>query len=230
MNEIKLVIFDCDGVLIDSEIIAAKAELEIYSAYGIEIGPEEFSRRFAGKDSADIFSEMTIELGRELPETVLSEVRANVEEKCSANAPMIAGADAVLDQFDQARCVCSNSSPQKLKAMLSRSKLYDRFRPYVYSANDFDPPAYKPKPDLITKALREFSVSPSEALVVEDSVHGIEAARFAGARVIGFTGASHTYLGHADELTNAGAETVINRLTDLPPVLTAFGQWSGFSA
>jgi len=227
MAGIGLVIFDCDGVLMDSEIVAAAAELEIYKEFGVEITPEEFSERFAGQDSTAVKAKMEEELGRPLPERVIAETHSNVNDKTIADAKMIKDADTVLDMLDQARCICSNSPQERLKGMLGRVGLYDRFRPYVFSAQDIDPPVFKPKPDIFFKAFEEFNVKPNEAIVIEDSVHGIEGARRAGARVIGFTGASHTYPGHADQLIEAGAETVISRHADLPSVVEAFSEWDG---
>ncbi len=227
MAEIKLVIFDCDGVLIDSELLASKAELEIYSEFGIEMDAREFAIRFAGTRSEEIKIEFEKELGHPLPDDVVERTRTNVTAKTCAEAEMVSGADAVLDQFDQARCVCSNSEPDKLKKMLSRAGLYDRFRPYVYSARDFDPPAPKPKPDMILRALAEFKVEAAETLVIEDSTTGIAAALNAGTRVIGFTGGSHTFTGHADRLIEAGAETVITRFDDLPTMIKAMSEWEG---
>ena len=229
MSKIKLVIFDCDGVLIDSELLASAAELEIYSEFGIEMEVREFAARFAGSRSEEIKTEIEKELGHSLPDDVVERTRARVAEKTSAEAPMIAGADEVLDQFDQPRCICSNSEPEKLKKMLSRVGLYDRFRPYVYAAKDFDPPAPKPQPDMIFKALAEFEVKARETLVIEDSTTGVAAALNAGTRVIGFTGASHTFSGHADQLIEAGAETVISRLADLPGTIAAFSAWDGLT-
>jgi len=227
MTELQLVIFDCDGVLMDSEIVAAAAELEIYSEFGVEMTPEEFSERFAGKDSALIKLDLEAELGRKLPEDTMKKIHANVDEKCGSEAKMIKAADTVLDQLDQARCICSNGPQEKMKQMLSRVGLYDKFRPYIFSAKDFDPPKHKPEPDIILKALQEFEVQPQQAIVVEDSKYGIEAAKRAGTRVIGFTGASHTYPTHADELIDAGAETVISRLSELPAIIEAFSSWDG---
>lgn len=225
-QEIKLVIFDCDGVLMDSEIVAAEAELEIYREYGIEMEIVEFCARFAGLDSIKVKEAMEGELGRELPDKVRTDVVANVNRKCAVEAKIVDGASEVLDGFDQARCICSNSPPERLEAMLKRVDLHDRFRPYVYSAQAVDPPIYKPKPDLILNALAEFEVEPSEALVVEDSVPGVMAARAAETRVIGFTGASHTYDAHADHLIEAGAETAIRHFRDLPPLIAAMGMWT----
>ncbi len=229
MTEIKLVIFDCDGVLVDSELIAAKAELEVYHEHGIEMEAPDYAARFAGARSEEIRFELEKELGHALPDPVFEAARANVEKMCSTEAPAMTGALEVLDQFDQARCVCSNSEPIKLKTMLSRTDLYERFRPYVYSAKDFDPPVPKPKPDMILKALAEFEVGAREALVIEDSVPGIGAARNAGTRVIGFTGGAHSFAGHADQLIEAGAETVISRLADLPKTIAAFSAWEGLA-
>ncbi len=227
MPGIELIIFDCDGVLMDSEIVAAAAEIEIYKEFGIDMTPEEFSERFAGQDSTAVKAKMEEELGRPLPERVIADTHSNVNEKTIADAKMIEGADTVLDMLDQARCICSNSPQERLKGMLGRVGLYDRFRPYVFSAQDTDPPVFKPKPDIILKALTEFEVKPAEALVIEDSIHGIEAAKRAGTRVIGFTGASHSYSGHADQLIEAGAETVISRHSDLPAIVEAFSAWEG---
>jgi len=227
MAEVELVIFDCDGVLMDSEIVAARAELEIYKEYGIEMEPSEFAERFAGLNSGAIVKLIEEELGHALPHNTLEKTKALVDEKCMAEAQMVRGADTMLDNLDQARCICSNSPQERLKAMLSRTGLYDRFRPYVFSAKDFDPPRHKPLPDVFEKALHELECAHDRAVVLEDSTTGVEAARRAGLRVIGFTGASHSWPGHADNLIEAGAETVISRLADLPSVVTAFGEWAG---
>ncbi len=230
MGAIKLVIFDCDGVLMDSEVIAARAELSVYTEYGLELDEAEFARRFAGSASIDILKELENELEIPVSASMLDKITAQIDEKCGNDAPMIAGADDVLDMFDQPRCICSNSPPARLKAMLSRVGLYDPFRPYIFSSKDFDPPANKPKPDVFLKALGEFGIKGDEAVVVEDSVHGVEAGIAAGIRVIGFTGASHSYPGHSDALVDAGAETVIRQLHDLPAVIEAFGNWDGIAS
>ncbi|MDJ0613703.1 MAG: HAD family phosphatase [Rhizobiaceae bacterium] len=225
--EIQLVIFDCDGVLIDSEIVAAAAELEVYSEFGVEMDIHEFSQRMAGLSAHDVRKAIETDLGMELPDRVIPETRKLVNEKVIAEAQLIPGADTVLDLLDQARCICSNSPPERLKQVLTRVGLHDKFRPYVFSAQEVDPPLFKPRPDIFLKALKEFEVSPQDTIVVEDSVPGVEGARRAGCRVIGFTGATHSYRGHSDQLIDAGAETVISRMGDLPGVVEAFGHWSG---
>ncbi|MEL7429343.1 MAG: HAD family phosphatase [Pseudomonadota bacterium] len=228
MSAIELVIFDCDGVLIDSEIVAAAAELEVYREFGVEMEPMEFAARMAGMSSPQVKLQMEADLGMTLPDRVIPDSRKLVNEKVIAEAQLILDADAVLDLFDQPRCICSNSPPERLKQVLSRVGLHDRFRPYVFSAQETDPPVFKPKPDVFLRALQEFSVPARQTIVIEDSTHGVEGARSAGCRVIGFTGATHTYPGHADDLISAGAETVISRMGDLPKMIDAFGEWSGF--
>ncbi len=227
MADIQLVIFDCDGVLIDSEIVAAAAELEIYKEFGVEMSAAEFAERMAGMSAHDVRKTVEEDLGQALPDRVIPDSRKLVNEKVIAEAQMIVGADTVLDQLDQARCICSNSPPERLKQTLTRVGLFDKFRPYVFSAQDIEPHVFKPEPDVFLRALKEFSVEPAQSIVIEDSTHGIEGARRAGCRVIGFTGASHTYPGHADQLTEAGAETVISRMSDLPGIVEALSGWGG---
>ena len=227
MSEIKLVIFDCDGVLVDSEVIASKILAETYRDLGYEIENEEFAIRFAGSSGADIRAEIEKELGFSFPDKVMAGISGKIDEAVRNEVKIMPGAEDVLDMFDQPRCICSNSPSNRLKDMLTRVKLYDRFRPYIFSAKDFNPPANKPKPDVFLKALAEFEVKPEEAIVIEDSSHGVMAARAAGVRVIGFTGGSHTWHGHADVLTDAGAETVIKKFRDLPALIEAFGLWGG---
>ncbi len=229
MAEIQLVIFDCDGVLMDSEAIATKAECSIYKKFGFEIDETTFSARFSGSASAEILKVLEQEFDRPVSASMLDEITAEVNKRCGENAPAVEGAHEMLDMFDQPRCICSNSPSNRLKQMLSRTGLYDRFRPYIFSAKDLDPPVSKPKPDIFLKALKEFNIDARHALIIEDSTHGIAGANAAGVRAIGFTGGSHTYPGHSDALIEAGAQTVINRLRDLPAIINALGEWNGLS-
>ncbi|MEM7461413.1 MAG: HAD family phosphatase [Pseudomonadota bacterium] len=230
MTEIKLIIFDCDGVLVDSEYLAAKHELQTYSAFGFEMSVEQFAAEFAGMSSDLVFKEVEERLGRNLPEDLLEKMQNELDDVLKSEVEMIEGADSVLDRFDLPRCICSNSGPERLKIMLQKTGLYDRFRPYIFSSRDLKPHAPKPKPDIFLKAIDEFGVNPAEALVVEDSVHGVMAARLAGARIVGFTGGRHSYPAHGDQLQDAGAETVIAGFGSLPAVVDAFSEWAGIGA
>ncbi|MEE9313515.1 MAG: HAD-IA family hydrolase [Rhizobiaceae bacterium] len=227
MPACELVIFDCDGTLMDSEMLAAEVEVEMLKELGAEMTAKEFSHRFAGTSS--LFFKKTIEeeLGRRLPDDHISKVGAKLKERLWREVKAVAGAQEVLDMFDQPRCICSNADMEKLKVELTRGELWDRFRPYVFSAHDLGEDKRKPAPDIFLHAAKEFGVEPAACVVIEDSTPGVIGAKAAGMRVIGFTGGSHTYQGHADILTDAGAETVVRRLVDIPAILEAFALWDG---
>lgn len=225
MSACELVIFDCDGTLMDSEILAAELEVEMMKEYGIEITSAEFNQRFAGTSSRHAQKVMEEESGRFFPENHLKNLDMRMNEILWREVEAVKGAHEMLDLLEQPRCICSNSNMAKLKTELTRAKLWDRFRPYVFSALDIEDVEPKPKPDVFLYAAKEFETAPKACTVVEDSVAGITAAKAAGMRVIGFVGASHTYTGHADQLTGAGAETVVRRLVDIPAVVEALCQW-----
>jgi HAD superfamily hydrolase (TIGR01509 family) len=230
MTEIKLVIFDCDGVLVDSEYLAARLEADTYAAFGLEMPLEHYYSEFSGMSGVAVFHAVEERLGRKLPDDLLERIENELDDILKAEVEMIEGADKVLGQFDLPRCICSNSSSDRLRFMLQKTGLYERFRPFIFSAHDLQPYSPKPKPDIFIKAIREFDVGPAEAIVIEDSVHGVSAACGAGARVVGFTGGRHSYPAHGDRLVEAGAETVLSSFGGLPAVIQAFSQWSGIGA
>lgn len=227
MPACELVIFDCDGTIMDSELLAAECEIEVLTEYGVQMTAKEFSQRFAGTSSEAVKAAMEDELGRSLPDDHIKTVKTKLKEKLWREAKAMPGAHELLDQLDQPRCVCSNADMEKLKIEMTRGELWDRFRPYVYSAHELENNKRKPEPDIFLHAAKEFEVQPNQCAVVEDSVAGILAAKRAGMRVIGFVGGSHTYQGHADALTEAGAETVVRRLIDVAPIVEAFEHWDG---
>ena len=222
-----LFMFDCDGVLVDSEIIAAAVDAEHLAKVGFEITPEEVIRRFAGLTSVDIIEIIESEIGRPLSPDYLKGQRAALDIRLQAEIQPVKGVHEMLDMIDGQICVCSNSSSERLKMTMTPTRLWDRFRPYIYSAPEVGTRKPKPDPNVYLYAMEQFGADPRESVVVEDSVFGVAAAKRAGARVIGFTGASHAWPGLADMLTEAGAETVVSRLTDVPKVAAAFAMWDG---
>jgi HAD superfamily hydrolase (TIGR01509 family) len=222
-----LLVFDCDGVIVDSEIIAAEVEAELLTQAGYPIAAPELIRRFAGLTSREVAHAVETESGRPLPENFLADTAGEIDHRLARDLKAVPGVHDVLDRLDGPRCVCSNSSAARLAISLKKTQLYDRFVPHIYSAVEVGTREPKPSPNVYRFAIAAFGVAPREALVIEDSVYGVAAARGAGVRVIGFTGASHTWSGHADALTDAGAETVIRRLADLPAVVAAMPGWEG---
>lgn len=230
MPACELVLFDCDGTVMDSELLAAECEIEALAEYGVTLTAKQFSARFAGTSSEVVKQVMEQELGRNLPDDHIKTVKTKIKESLWRNAKTMPGAHELLDLLEQPRCICSNADMEKLKIELTRGELWDRFRPYVFSAHDLESNKRKPEPDIFLHAAKEFGVSPSACVVVEDSTAGVLAGKAAGMRVIGFTGGSHTHQGHADTLTEAGAETVVKRLVDIVPIIAAFEHWDGADA
>jgi len=222
-----LFMFDCDGVLVDSEIIAAAVDSEHLAEVGFEITPEEVIRRFAGLTSVDIVEIIESEIGRPLPPEFLKGQREALDLRLQKEIKPVTGVHEMLDMIDGQICVCSNSSAERLRMTMTPTRLWDRFRPYIYSAPEVGTRKPKPDPNVYLYAMEQFGADPRESVVVEDSVFGVTAAKRAGARVIGFTGASHAWPGLAELLTEAGAETVVSRLTDVPRVAAAFAMWDG---
>ncbi|TCL75953.1 HAD family hydrolase [Rhizobium sp. BK251] len=227
MSGFDLIIFDCDGVLVDSEIIAAEVESTLLTEAGYPITVEEMGERFAGMTWQNILFQVEREADIPLSASLLEKSEQLLDKRLARDVKGIPGVDFALARLPMPRCICSNSSSARLDMMLTKVELKQFFAPHIFSAKDLGPDRVKPKPDIFLHGAKELGFSPSKTVVVEDSVHGVHAARAAGMRVIGFTGASHTYPAHADKLTDAGAETVISRMNDLPGVAAALAQWSG---
>lgn len=221
-----LTIFDCDGVLVDSELLAAEVNAEFFKDVGYDLTPLELIVRFAGLTGDEIAATIEREIGRLLPEDMKPKIDAEIDRRL-ATVKAIAGIHELLDVLEGPRCICSNSSSARLAISLGATGLYDRFKPYVFSARDVREGRGKPAPDVFLHAADVFGVDPRDAVVIEDSTHGVIAAVAAGMRVIGFTGGAHTWSGHADALTDAGAETVVKRLTDVAPMIDAVRSWGG---
>ena len=223
---VELVIFDCDGVLVDSEIIAARAETALLAQIGIEIDPIEFAGRFAGLTFRDILVRLEAETGHVFQASLLDKQRAELDRRLAREVKAISGAADAVAAVKLPRCVCSNSRRERLEMMLTKTRLLTLFEGHVFSAMDLPEKRPKPAPDVFLHAAKEMKADPANCIVIEDSVHGIAGAKAAGMRVIGFTGGAHSYPGHSDLLTEAGAETAINRWADLGPVLEALAVWS----
>ena len=227
MSGFDLIIFDCDGVLVDSEIIAAQVESRLLTDAGYPISTEEMGERFSGMTWKNILLEVEREASIPLSASLLEKSEKLLDARLERDVKVIEGVKLALSRLTTPRCICSNSSSARLEMMLTKVGLKPYFEGHVYSAKDLGADRVKPKPDIFLHGAKQFNVSPDRAVVIEDSVHGIRGARAAGMRVIGFTGASHTYPSHADRLTDAGAETVIARMQDLPATIEALSEWAG---
>lgn len=221
-----LIIFDCDGVLVDSEIIAAEVDSALLTEAGFPISAEEVGERFAGLTWQDILLTVEREAGIPISASLLDKSEKILDERLKNEVQAVEDIAEVVSALKLPKCICSNSSSVRLELMLKRVELYDLFAPHIFSAKEVGTKKTKPAPDVFLYAAKKFDVNPANVIVIEDSAHGIHGARAAGMRVIGFTGGAHTYPGHADKLTDAGAETVIHRHMDLQNVIEALSIWT----
>ena len=225
MEGFDLIIFDCDGVLVDSEIIAAEVESKLLTEAGYPIGVEEMGERFAGMTWQNILLTIEREAAIPLSASLLDKSEKLLDARLARDVKVIDGVKFALSRLRKPYCICSNSSSHRLDMMLSKVGLKEIFAPHIFSAKDLGPDRVKPKPDIFLHGAAQFGADPARTLVVEDSVHGITGDRAAGMRVVGFPGASHSDPSHADRLTEAGAETVISRMSELPDVIAALAEW-----
>lgn len=211
-----LVIFDCDGVLIDSEMLSVRADIECLAEHGIELSADEILERYIGISLAAMLSDLETRFGRQLPR--FADHHTRLRALFEAELQPIAGIAAVLDALRCRSCVASSSTPERLMHALSLVGLYDRFHPNIFSATEVA--RGKPAPDLFLYAAERMAVSPPRCVVVEDSVPGVSAAVAAGMTAIGFTGGSHCRPGLDSRLHAAGAAVVIETMAQFPPILS----------
>lgn len=226
MPQPDLVIFDCDGVLVDSEIIAARVEAELLTSAGFEISAEELAETYAGLTFKDIM--LRVEEKSQIPfqASLIDRAEELVDRKLRSDVRIIDGAREAVAAVTVPRAVCSNSRTERVEFMLEKVRLLPFFAGRIFSGLNIPSKKAKPAPDVFLYAAEKLGADPKNTFVIEDSVHGIAGARAAGMRVIGFTGAGHSYPGHADALTEAGAETVIRRWAELNSTIAALSEWS----
>ncbi|MBN9244806.1 MAG: HAD family hydrolase [Mesorhizobium sp.] len=226
MPQPELVIFDCDGVLVDSEIIAARVEAELITAAGFEISAEEIASSYAGLTFKDILLSIEERAGIPFQIALIDRAEDLVDQRLKRDVRAIEGVHEAVASIAVPRCICSNSRTERIEFMLERTRLLPLFSGRIFSALETPTGKTKPAPDVFLHAAETLGANPARCFVIEDSVHGVTGARRAGMRVIGFTGAAHSYPGHADALTEAGAETVIRRWPELKGVIAALSEWS----
>ncbi|MGI6851442.1 HAD family hydrolase [Mesorhizobium sp. 1B3] len=226
MTQTDLVIFDCDGVLVDSEIIASRVEADLLTEAGYPISAAELAETYAGLTFKDILLRIEEKANIPLQSSLIDRAEKINDHRLATEVLAIEGVHEAVAAVTTQRCICSNSSAHRLDAMLTRTRLKPLFEGRIFSAKETPTRRPKPAPDVFLHAATTLRADPRRTFVLEDSVHGIQGAKAAGMRVIGFTGASHSYPGHADVLTDAGAETVIRRWADLKGVLAALSEWS----
>ena len=209
-----LLIFDCDGVLVDSEHLACASLAEVMTTLGHSMTADEAMLAFAGRSLKDVLARAERLLSRPIPEDLGEQAAVQLMARFRRELQAVAGVKEAIAALPYRRCVASSSDPGRLTLSLDVTGLSALFGNNVFSAVEVA--NGKPAPDLFLLAARRLGEDPSSCIVIEDSVLGVEAAGAAGMAAIGFAGASHANQGLAERLAAAGAEPVIHSMDNLP--------------
>jgi HAD superfamily hydrolase (TIGR01509 family) len=209
-----LLIFDCDGVLVDSEHLACAALAEVMTTLGHSMTADEAMLAFAGRSLKDVLARAERLLSRPIPEDLGEQAAVQLMARFRRELQAVPGVKEAIAALPYRRCVASSSDPGRLTLSLDVTGLSALFGNNVFSAVEVA--NGKPAPDLFLLAARRLGEDPSSCIVIEDSVLGVEAAGAAGMAAIGFAGASHANQGLAERLAAAGAEPVIHSMANLP--------------
>lgn len=203
MKTVDLVIFDCDGVIVDSEGLLNEIVAKSLTDHGLPISAEECHKRFVG-GTMYILRDRAIEAGAKLPENWVNEIYAEIFERLRQGVDVSKGFVELIDNLEEHGvkiAVASNGPMDKMRASLGPSGLFDRLDGRIFSAHDHN--TAKPEPKLLELAAQAAGVAIERAVMVDDSPAGVGAARAAGMRFIGY--AEH---GNEDKLTEEGADIV----------------------
>lgn len=208
---LSLIIFDCDGVLVDSEVIAIEVERTLLAEHGLHYEIAEFVARFMGMSDKAFYAALSDDsrtrLGRELPDDFRARIDAGKRALNEQKLAAIAGIEGAAAKLRLPKAVASSSESHHLDYKLRKTGLLDIFAPHIYSADHVT--HAKPAPDLFLYAANALGITPSGCLVIEDSANGVKAGLAAGMRVWGFAGGGHMDDVGASRLMKAGAERVV---------------------
>jgi len=215
-----MIVFDCDGVLVDSEGIKSGVVARRLAGLGITTTGAALIERFGGVPERDMYRALSSETGIEISAEHASETHALKLAACASKGEtlVVPGVHACLDAVrGVAVCVASSASPKMIEQVLRQTSLWERFAPNIFSAHEVK--RGKPAPDLFLLTAQRMAVAPEQCLVIEDSPAGIAAAEAAAMIPIGFAGAGHCRPDHAEKLYRAGAGKVFMDMPSLTEYL-----------
>ena len=218
-----MVIFDCNGVLVDSEPLATAIASQEFIRAGFALTPDIVARYFTGRRPADMFAEVEIAAGRKLPADFAATVASATLSRFRVELRATKHAAYALSWLRGPKCVASSSSIDRIRVSLETTDLIRFFEPNLFSASEVR--NGKPAPDLLLHAAGKMRVGPAECIVVEDSSVGVAAGVAAGMRVIGFVGGSHAGAKLGNHLRAAGASAVISDMRALKSTILDLRGW-----
>jgi HAD superfamily hydrolase (TIGR01509 family) len=214
-----LLIFDCDGVLVDSEVISAEVVAEVLHEAGVTIPVEHVYRDFLGRSMDTMRAIIDRDHGFAIGESELASIRARMQRRLRRELRPIPGIAKAIGRLSLARCVASSSRPERIRLSLEMTGLYDFFAPNIFSATMVKDG--KPAPDLFLHAAKNMGYAPTACVVVEDSPAGVEAAKRAGMRVYAFVGGTHATPSRLkDALADMRPDVIFDDMLRLPELLS----------
>lgn len=218
-----MVIFDCNGVLVDSEALSTAIVSQEFIRAGFQLTPDVVARYFTGRRPTDMFAEVEMAAGRKLPADFATTVATATLRRFRQELRATKHAAHALSWLRGPKCVASSSSHDRIRVSLETTDLIRFFEPNLFSAGDVR--HGKPAPDLFLHAAGRMGVEPSACIVVEDSPVGVAAGVAAGMTVVGFVGGSHAGSKLGDHLKTSGAKAVINDLRALKSTIIDLRGW-----
>lgn len=214
---IRHIFFDNDGTIVDSEILAVRSMLKHLAPLGFAMDEKTYSQRFPGLLEKDILAILEREFQIIVPGDFIQRLHHEHVDLFDNHLKAIDGMDHLFRRITIPKSMVSNGSVLHVERCLQRVGLLEDFKGHIFSANQVARP--KPWPDVYLHAMQVTGVAPHEAVVVEDSPTGVDAAKAAGLRVIGFLGAAHITDGHDEELLRRGADFIAADSEELEAIL-----------
>lgn len=210
----ELVIFDCDGVLVDSEALAVQVESVLLTEAGFPLTPEEITDAYVGLSYASMMAALAERFGKPVPESLDALVQQRVMDAFPTELTAVDGMPGFLEALELPRCVASSSDLDRIRLSLQVTDLADAFSDdRLFSAQMVE--RGKPEPDLFLHAAATCGVDPADCVVIEDSPHGVQAGVAAGMRVIGLVAGAHCGEALPGRLHDAGAVAVASVVAEL---------------
>ena len=210
----KAILFDCDGVLVQSEKIGSTLEIDMLEALGCDVDHQVLHQTLYGRTQQEAFDYFRQQWGSKIPPNFEQEFFQNLDQRFKEQLRPMPGVENVVAFLELPKAVVTNSTQERLTFVLSKTGLIDYFVGKMFTLDQVT--QGKPAPDLYLLAAETLGVAAKECLVVEDSIVGVQSAVAAGMTVLGFIGGDHTFDGHDASLRAAGATDVI---TEFPKLL-----------
>lgn len=220
-DSMDLIIFDCDGVLVDSEVLCHQVLQKMIGEYGVTLTLEETFGHFMGSSTEGCVATLASVIGRPAPDDFLGRFTERAFSAFSDGLVAVPGVAELIAALPWPYCVASNGPHEKMKFTLGRTGLIQHFEGRMFSAQDVQRP--KPAPDLFLHAAKACGAEPANCVVIEDSPTGVKAARAAGMTVLGYAA-----MGQAAKLMAAGAHEVFSAMDALPDLLQARSSAAAF--